>query len=212
MDSSSSYAPSASPTPEPESQKDQPSPALSRDGAALKRKITTKQQHKKKAKALRSNVYEASSSLLNSQGSHILINNNNSTSNPKPASADELIARREHGAVALQEIENENIPTESLPDSDLLKAIHQYASDFYEAKGWGEEGYGMMDETAMLAVGVLLEETMREMLGKDGDGGELAFLERDEEWCGGEHKDVIEEEEGEAVAEGSEVDESAEGE
>ncbi|KAI0472678.1 hypothetical protein GGR56DRAFT_576686 [Xylariaceae sp. FL0804] len=72
-----------------------------------------------------------------------------------------------------------------LPDSDMLKAIHSYASDFYEAladQRAGKSASGQrrnpdersMDETALLALGILLEEAGREVLGK---GGDLVFTE-----------------------------------
>lgn len=76
----------------------------------------------------------------------------------------------------------------SLPDSDLVKALHGYASHFYEAMGQrhdrgGRGGGGnntarvderSMDETALLAVGILLEEAARDSLGRNGD---LVFTE-----------------------------------
>ncbi|KAI1823456.1 hypothetical protein F4861DRAFT_321769 [Xylaria intraflava] len=71
-----------------------------------------------------------------------------------------------------------------LPDSDLLKTIHSYASHFYShlpankrfVRGGASEGISerSMDETALLAFGMLLEEAGREALGKDGD---LVFTE-----------------------------------
>lgn len=71
-----------------------------------------------------------------------------------------------------------------LPDSDLLKALHGYASHFYEAMGQRHERNGQgntarvdersMDETALLSVGILLEEAARESLGRNGD---LVFTE-----------------------------------
>ena len=74
-----------------------------------------------------------------------------------------------------------------LPDSDLLKAVHGYASGFYEAVAVEQEKRGKtgrlggrladersMDETALLAFGILLEEAAREALGKNGD---LVFTE-----------------------------------
>lgn len=71
-------------------------------------------------------------------------------------------------------------PKRSLPASDLLKAIHTYASDFYDRatidKGQGD--YGSMDETALLALAILLEEAAKETLGATGD---LAFVEGEEE-------------------------------
>lgn len=66
-----------------------------------------------------------------------------------------------------------------LPDSDVLKALHGYASHFYEALGQRLDPTGRerarpvdersMDETALLAFGILLEEAARASLGKHGD-------------------------------------------
>lgn len=58
-----------------------------------------------------------------------------------------------------------------LPESDLLKAAHAYSSDFYDMATTtkGQTDYKSLDETALLAVGILLEEAAREVLGKTGD-------------------------------------------
>lgn len=66
----------------------------------------------------------------------------------------------------------------------MVKAVHGYASHFYEALGHrragelrrdiGRVNERSMDETAILAFGILLEEAARESLGKDGD---LVFTE-----------------------------------
>ncbi|KAI1353479.1 hypothetical protein F5Y01DRAFT_276208 [Xylaria sp. FL0043] len=71
-----------------------------------------------------------------------------------------------------------------LPDSDLLKTMHSYASHFYKdlpankqtISSEAREGISerSMDETALLAFGILLEEASREALGKRGD---LVFTE-----------------------------------
>ncbi|KAK6863912.1 hypothetical protein PG990_006647 [Apiospora arundinis] len=77
-----------------------------------------------------------------------------------------------------------------LPDSDMLKAIHSYASHFYAALGAAaarDPGAAAessnshnnidvqsMDETALIAFGILLEEAARDTLGKRGD---LVFTE-----------------------------------
>ncbi|KFZ13977.1 hypothetical protein V501_03449 [Pseudogymnoascus sp. VKM F-4519 (FW-2642)] len=61
-----------------------------------------------------------------------------------------------------------------LPDSDLLKALHVYAADFYAAEREAGADYRSLDETALLALGVLMEELCREQL---GDGGDLVFTE-----------------------------------
>lgn len=64
-----------------------------------------------------------------------------------------------------------------LPDSDLLKAIHSYSGQFYGAhrhRGEPNTDECSMDETALLAFGILLEEAGREVLGRRGD---LVFTE-----------------------------------
>lgn len=85
-----------------------------------------------------------------------------------------------------------------LPSSDLLTGIHAYASTFYEALstptgnttaqrrrgrkrahfvGQRNINEGSLDETALLAFGVLLEEAGRELLGRRG---EMVFTEGQE--------------------------------
>ncbi|KAG8677129.1 hypothetical protein FPOAC2_03245 [Fusarium poae] len=68
-----------------------------------------------------------------------------------------------------------------LPESDLLKAIHAYTSSFYSAKNRDLQAINdrnvtdrSMDETALLAFGILLEEAGKEVLGRRGD---LVFTE-----------------------------------
>lgn len=67
-------------------------------------------------------------------------------------------------------------PHQRLPDSDLLKSIHTYVSDFYSraTPDGGKHDVRSMDETALLAMGILLEEAATGALGKTGD---LALLE-----------------------------------
>ncbi|KAM7199511.1 hypothetical protein V8F20_005695 [Naviculisporaceae sp. PSN 640] len=75
-----------------------------------------------------------------------------------------------------------------LPDSDLLKSIHGHACQFYEGLGRNEDqpagetlarmlGEKSMDETALLAFGILLEEAGRARLGETGDLELEQFLE-----------------------------------
>lgn len=84
-----------------------------------------------------------------------------------------------------------------LPDSDLCKGVHTYASDFYGAlvmerrdevrkrerkarrrKHEREQdrmwNFKSMDETALLAMGILLEESVAAVLGETGD---MVFVE-----------------------------------
>ncbi|KAI9756513.1 MAG: hypothetical protein M1815_003384 [Lichina confinis] len=80
-----------------------------------------------------------------------------------------------------------------LPASDMLQAIHAYASDYYaratRARGRAGDWYSM-DETALLALGVLLEEACLLSLGDTGDlalveGGESDVLDVDMNLEGG---------------------------
>ena len=48
-----------------------------------------------------------------------------------------------------------------LPDPELLKALHAYCSDFYARNGGGES-FESLDETALLALGILMEEAADE--------------------------------------------------
>jgi hypothetical protein len=68
------------------------------------------------------------------------------------------------------------LPPHSLPDSDLLKALHCYATEFY-SRATADGGIGdwrSMDETALLALGLLMEEVCRDAL---GDTGDMVFTE-----------------------------------
>jgi hypothetical protein len=65
-------------------------------------------------------------------------------------------------------------PEVKLPDSDLLKSLHTYSSDYYGHGEYASESLLSMDGTALIASGVLLEELVAESL---GNSGELAFCE-----------------------------------
>ncbi|RDA88568.1 hypothetical protein CP532_5849 [Ophiocordyceps camponoti-leonardi (nom. inval.)] len=65
-----------------------------------------------------------------------------------------------------------------LPESNMLRAIHSYVRRFYKALTRGKTlnvNERSMDETALLAFGILLEEAVKEILGENGD---LVFTER----------------------------------
>ncbi|KAN0108483.1 hypothetical protein V8E51_008225 [Hyaloscypha variabilis] len=74
---------------------------------------------------------------------------------------------------------NERHEPTGLPESDLLKALHSYTSDYYSratADG-GTVDWKSLDETALIALGVLMEEASRDILGRTGD---LVFTEGEE--------------------------------
>lgn len=67
---------------------------------------------------------------------------------------------------------HENLPADRpLPSSEILSAIHAYSSDFYAHKlrDNGKHNFYSMDESALLAIGVLMEELAKEQLGENGD-------------------------------------------
>ena len=84
---------------------------------------------------------------------------------------------------------------QKLPESDLLKAIHVYASEFYgrAVKGKGKVDFESLDETALLAMGILMEEAAGEVL---GETGYKAFVEGEDDRAEGA-------EEGASVKEGT---------
>lgn len=113
-----------------------------------------------------------------------------SSRNPKLA-PEEALFRRKNAPVRYAEQDiywaNEDLPNggrRHLPDANLLKSVHGYTSRFYEAAatrlgprcvvGTRIIDERSMDETALLAFGILLEEASRDALGKTGD---LVFTE-----------------------------------
>ncbi|KAL2129216.1 hypothetical protein VTI74DRAFT_8080 [Chaetomium olivicolor] len=129
---------------------------------------------------------------------------------------EEALFRRKSAPVRYAEHDiywaSEDLPpgTRMLPDSGLLKAIHGYTSRFYQAAaarlgpqcviGSRVVDERSMDETALLALGVLLEEAGREALGRRGD---LVFIEAEREPNGVVKMEKIGECAGTAVAQGS---------
>ncbi|KAB8336814.1 hypothetical protein FH972_021123 [Carpinus fangiana] len=63
-----------------------------------------------------------------------------------------------------------------LPDSALLEALHAYAAEYYArtSDDGGASDWRSMDETALLALGLLVEEAAREVV---GGGGWRALVE-----------------------------------
>lgn len=120
-----------------------------------------------------------------------------------PIPPEEVLFRRKHAPTRYEEddvyFQDRHIPLNvKLPDSDLLKAVHGYASHFYagvnkerakkrrkedkhdQSERSGTSGdWESMDETALLAMGILIEETAGTLMEKDGRYRD--FLEKQEE-------------------------------
>ncbi len=97
---------------------------------------------------------------------------------------EEVLFRRKNAPTRYEENDiyfasSNLLPHQKRPESDLLKAVHTYTSDFYErATRKPLIDCKSMDETALIALGILLEEAAGECLGQTGD---LVFVEGEEE-------------------------------
>ncbi|KAL8813142.1 MAG: hypothetical protein Q9200_000490 [Gallowayella weberi] len=111
------------------------------------------------------------------------------SSHQKPVPPEDVLFRRRHAPERYEEDDfyfaNEDLTEgKDLPDSDMLKALHTYSSDFYGntlAKK-AVVDFRSMDETALMCMGLLLEEYVQSILGETGD---LVFVETGEEKEGG---------------------------
>ncbi|KAJ5163235.1 uncharacterized protein N7500_005065 [Penicillium coprophilum] len=97
---------------------------------------------------------------------------------------EELLYRRQNILAESVDEKNyfahENLSSDqALPNSELLETIHAYAADYYEyaTTDSGKDDHQTMDETALLAMGILIEEMVKEELGETGD---LALVEGQE--------------------------------
>ncbi|THX15531.1 hypothetical protein D6D13_02172 [Aureobasidium pullulans] len=95
---------------------------------------------------------------------------------------DEVLFRRQGAPERYEESDVYRAPHTDipLPNSDLLKFIHRYASEFYSKATLdkGQLEFQSLDETALLALGILLEETAALHL---GETGHFAFIEDENE-------------------------------
>ena len=98
-----------------------------------------------------------------------------SSTNVKPLAPQEVLLRRvrapTHAPLGYYAADEQLGSEQRLPNSDLLKALHAYASDFYSmaTPDKGRCDFRSMNETALLGLGVLLEEAAVKVLGETGD-------------------------------------------
>jgi hypothetical protein len=76
-------------------------------------------------------------------------------------------------------IDEESLDDILLPDSDILEAVQSYAGQFYANTGDSRrtEHFSSMNGSALIAMGVLLEEMGNELLGETGD---MVLVERED--------------------------------
>lgn len=103
----------------------------------------------------------------------------------QPLRPDEVLFKQANAPIRYEETDyyfaHERLPAEQqLPTEDLLSAVHAYISKFFARNPCPEmeKAWKCMDETALIAFGILLEETAKEILGETGD---LAFTEAADE-------------------------------
>ncbi|BCR96937.1 uncharacterized protein AKAW2_30256S [Aspergillus luchuensis] len=98
------------------------------------------------------------------------------SSSTRPVRPEEVLFRRQNAPQRYEENDfyfaHEALPPSCpLPSSELLEAIHAYSADYYDHAtiDGGRDDYQSMDETALLAMGILMEEMAKESLGETGD-------------------------------------------
>lgn len=109
-------------------------------------------------------------------------NRDTASSSTRPVPPDDILFGRKGARVRLAE-EGDYVGIDDLgpiPPGDLLETIHRYVSRFYDRPDFERKHlhYKSMDGTALLAVGILLEEVLGQSL---GETGHLAFLNVGEE-------------------------------
>lgn len=113
------------------------------------------------------------------------------SSSARPVRPEEVLFRRLNAPIRYEENDfyfaNESLSGDRpLPSSELLEAIHAYTADLYDHAtiDRGQDDYQSMDETALIAMGILMEEMAREALGETGD---LVLVEGEELSTDDEH-------------------------
>lgn len=126
----------------------------------------------------RVNLYDTVAGRVGTNG--FLTPEQQSSSKAEPLSPEEVLLKSQSAPVEPAEgwydANERRLEDQRLPDSDLAKAVHAYASDFYSraTHDHGQHDFKSFDETALLAMTILLEEAARESLGTTGD---LALVE-----------------------------------
>ncbi|KAF2832206.1 hypothetical protein CC86DRAFT_87407 [Ophiobolus disseminans] len=131
------------------------------------------------SKARRLNVYDAVAGKVTLAG--LVGNVTDIKASKQPLRPDEVLFKQKKAPIRYEETDyyfaHEKLPAnQQLPSGDLLSAIHAYVSKLYSRtpRLEADKAWKCMDETALIAFGILLEETAKEVLGETGD---LAFTE-----------------------------------
>jgi hypothetical protein len=109
-------------------------------------------------------------------------NRDTASSSTHPVAPDDILFNRKGARIRFAE-EGDYVGIDDMgpiPPSDLLETMHRYVSRFYDRPDVERKHlhYKSMDGTALLALGILLEETLKHSLSKTGH---LAFLAAENE-------------------------------
>ncbi|KAI8935968.1 hypothetical protein NX059_007472 [Plenodomus lindquistii] len=127
----------------------------------------------------KANVYDAVAGGVARDG--LIENSTGSKDSKQPLRPDEVLFKQAKAPIRYEETDYYHAHATSavqqqLPNGDLLMSIQSYVSKLYSrtARPGHDNTWKCMDETSLIACGILLEETARELLGSTGD---LAFTE-----------------------------------
>lgn len=93
--------------------------------------------------------------------------------------SNDILSRLERDEALDNWIDEDSLDDVPLPESDIIEAIQSYAGHFYAntVDSRRTEHFSSMNGTALIAMGVLLEELGEELLGKTGD---MVLVERED--------------------------------
>ncbi|KAG9196505.1 hypothetical protein G6011_01626 [Alternaria panax] len=143
-----------------------------------------REQVKKRLRKRRATVYDAVHRKVAQTG--LIAHIRDPKASRKALRPDEVLFKRKNAPMRYEEDDyypaHTKLPADqSLPSGDLADALNTYVSTLWaRTKGprLGPRTWRGMDETALIALSILMEETARGMLGETGD---LAFTEAADE-------------------------------
>jgi hypothetical protein len=106
----------------------------------------------------------------------------------QPLRPDEVLFKKANAPTRYEETDyyfaHRSLPeSQKLPDGELLGGLHAYVSKLYsrtQEPGF-QQTWKCMDETALIALGILIEETVSSELGETGDFALVEAARSDEE-------------------------------
>ncbi|POS86982.1 hypothetical protein EPUL_002579 [Erysiphe pulchra] len=148
---------------------------------SLKNRLSVENSGSQNSRKLkRPSVYDAVAGRISASGfisksDYIPQTRDTSSSTRVPLPPEHVLFRSKNAPTRFAEydiyFENERNDVSDLPDSDLLKALHAYTADFYSnsTSNKGITDWKSLDGTALIALGILTEELIKDIIGETGD-------------------------------------------